>query len=65
VTRVRSYDARFAGVAYPGETLRVRMRRERAGAAAPPGADVPVRVEVTAVERGDAPVLTETVVGCG
>ncbi|MCZ9337482.1 3-alpha,7-alpha,12-alpha-trihydroxy-5-beta-cholest-24-enoyl-CoA hydratase, partial [Streptomyces sp. TRM76130] len=31
VTRVRDYRARFAGVVYPGETLRVRMWRERGG----------------------------------
>ncbi|MEU9338919.1 MaoC/PaaZ C-terminal domain-containing protein [Streptomyces sp. NPDC048290] len=51
--RVRSYATRFAGVVYPGETLRVRMWR--------PGPDT-VRVEVGAVERGEAPVLTDTVV---
>ncbi|MFD7130204.1 MaoC/PaaZ C-terminal domain-containing protein [Streptomyces sp. NPDC059894] len=52
VTRVRSYTTRFAGVVYPGETLRVRLWR-RAGA---------VRATVSAVERGDAPVLTDTLV---
>ncbi|MER6125040.1 MaoC/PaaZ C-terminal domain-containing protein [Streptomyces sp. NPDC001795] len=52
VTRVRSYTTRFAGVVYPGETLRIRMWRE---------ADR-VRVAVSAVERGDAPVLTDTIV---
>ncbi|MFE0382894.1 MaoC/PaaZ C-terminal domain-containing protein [Streptomyces bungoensis] len=52
VTRVRAYTTRFAGVVYPGETLRVRMWR--AGGA--------VRVEVDAVERGGAPVLVDTVV---
>ncbi|MER6354113.1 MaoC/PaaZ C-terminal domain-containing protein [Streptomyces sp. NPDC001634] len=52
VTRVRSYTTRFAGVVYPGETLRIRMWRE---------ADR-VRVAVRAVERGDAPVLTDTIV---
>ncbi|MFD7504756.1 MaoC/PaaZ C-terminal domain-containing protein [Streptomyces sp. NPDC059850] len=52
VARVRSYATRFAGVVYPGETLRVRMWRE------------PGRVQVTAsaVERDDAPVLGDTVV---
>jgi acyl dehydratase len=52
VARVRSYATRFAGVVYPGETLRVRMWE--------PG---PGRVHVTAsaVERDDAPVLTDTV----
>ncbi|KUN85966.1 3-alpha,7-alpha,12-alpha-trihydroxy-5-beta-cholest-24-enoyl-CoA hydratase [Streptomyces bungoensis] len=52
VTRVRAYTTRFAGVVYPGETLRVRMWR----------ADGAVRVEVGAVERDDAPVLADTVV---
>ncbi len=53
VTRVRSYATRFAGVVYPGETLRVRMWRQGSGG---------VRVSVTAVEREDAPVLADTVV---
>ncbi|MDO0927952.1 MaoC/PaaZ C-terminal domain-containing protein [Streptomyces sp. TG1A-8] len=60
VTPVRSCAARFTGVVYPGETLRVRMWRqagERAG-----GGDGSVRVAVSAVERDDAPVLTGTVV---
>ncbi|KOV68089.1 3-alpha,7-alpha,12-alpha-trihydroxy-5-beta-cholest-24-enoyl-CoA hydratase [Streptomyces sp. AS58] len=52
VTRVRSYTTRFAGVVYPGETLRIRMWR-REGA---------VRVAVSAVERDDAPVLADTIV---
>ncbi|MFH9983861.1 MaoC/PaaZ C-terminal domain-containing protein [Streptomyces sp. NPDC017179] len=52
VTRVRSWSTRFAGVVYPGETLRVRMWRREGG----------VRVAVSAVEREDAPVLTGTVV---
>ncbi|MFF3497792.1 MaoC/PaaZ C-terminal domain-containing protein [Streptomyces sp. NPDC003247] len=52
VTRVRSYATRFAGVVYPGETLRVRLWR-RAGT---------VRAAVSAVERDDAPVLTDTLV---
>ncbi|GAB2841355.1 MaoC/PaaZ C-terminal domain-containing protein [Streptomyces deserti] len=52
VTRVRSYATRFAGVVYPGETLRIRMWR-RAGE---------VRVAVSAVERGDTPVLVDTIV---
>ncbi|GGT11261.1 MULTISPECIES: MaoC/PaaZ C-terminal domain-containing protein [Streptomyces] len=55
VTRVRAYRTRFAGVAYPGETLRIRMWEE-------PGR---VRVEVGAAERGDAPVLADTVVEHG
>ncbi|KES04834.1 3-alpha,7-alpha,12-alpha-trihydroxy-5-beta-cholest-24-enoyl-CoA hydratase [Streptomyces toyocaensis] len=53
VTRVRSCATRFAGVVYPGETLRIRMWR----------GDGEVRVTVSAVERGDAPVLTDAVVG--
>ncbi|OSZ57437.1 3-alpha,7-alpha,12-alpha-trihydroxy-5-beta-cholest-24-enoyl-CoA hydratase [Streptomyces pharetrae CZA14] len=49
VARVRGYAARFAGVVHPGETLRVRMWRE----------DGEIRVDVSAVERGDAPVLAD------
>ncbi|KMS81370.1 3-alpha,7-alpha,12-alpha-trihydroxy-5-beta-cholest-24-enoyl-CoA hydratase [Streptomyces leeuwenhoekii] len=52
VGRVRSYTTRFAGVAYPGETLRVRMWRREGR----------IRLTVTAVERDDAPVLADTVV---
>ncbi|MEU9441381.1 MaoC/PaaZ C-terminal domain-containing protein [Streptomyces sp. NPDC048304] len=52
VTRVRSYTTRFAGVVYPGETLRIRMWRRKGS----------VQVVVSAVERGDAPVLADTVV---
>ncbi|MFI9610504.1 MaoC/PaaZ C-terminal domain-containing protein [Streptomyces sp. NPDC052023] len=52
VTRVRSYTTRFAGVVYPGETLRIRMWRQEAG----------VRVAVSSAERDDAPVLADTVV---
>ncbi|MBZ6250219.1 MaoC/PaaZ C-terminal domain-containing protein [Streptomyces olivaceus] len=62
VTRVRGYRTRFAGVVYPGETLRVRMWR----AAAPEGGRTrTVRVAVGAVERDDAPVLADTVVALG
>ncbi|MEU0083543.1 MaoC/PaaZ C-terminal domain-containing protein [Streptomyces sp. NPDC006274] len=53
VTRVRSYTARFAGVVLPGETLRVRMWADGDGR---------VQATVTAVERGDAPVLADTLV---
>ncbi|AIR98117.1 MaoC/PaaZ C-terminal domain-containing protein [Streptomyces glaucescens] len=49
VTRVRGCTARFAGVVHPGETLRVRMWR---------GAGE-IRMDVGAVERGDAPVLAD------
>jgi acyl dehydratase len=52
VTRVRAYTTRFAGVVFPGETLRIRMWRS----------DGAVRVAVSAVERDDAPVLADTVV---
>ncbi len=53
VARVRSYATRFAGVVHPGETLRIRAW------SVPPGR---VQVLATVVERGDAPVLTDTVV---
>ncbi|MCX4401085.1 MaoC/PaaZ C-terminal domain-containing protein [Streptomyces sp. NBC_01764] len=52
VSRVRSYTTRFAGVVYPGETLRIRMWRREGS----------VRVAVSAVEQDDAPVLADTVV---
>ncbi len=53
VARVRSCATRFAGVVYPGETLRIRLWR----------GDGEVRVTVGAVEREDAPVLPDTTVG--
>ncbi|OIK02388.1 3-alpha,7-alpha,12-alpha-trihydroxy-5-beta-cholest-24-enoyl-CoA hydratase [Streptomyces sp. MUSC 14] len=53
VSRVRSYSTRFAGVVFPGETLRIRMWQGEGSA---------VRVAVSAVERGDAPVLADTIV---
>ncbi|MFE6284284.1 MaoC/PaaZ C-terminal domain-containing protein [Streptomyces sp. NPDC057877] len=53
VTRVREYRTRFAGVVYPGETLRVRMWRT---------SGTTVQVAVSAVERDDAPALADTVV---
>jgi acyl dehydratase len=56
VTRVREYRTRFAGVVYPGETLRVRMWRAGDGV---------VRAAVSAVERDDAAVLADTVVRHG
>lgn len=52
VARIRSCSTRFAGVVFPGETLRIRMWRT-------PGR---VQVSVAAVERDDAPVLADTVV---
>lgn len=50
--RVDSFRTRFAGVVFPGETLRMRMWQS-------PGR---VRLAVSAVERDDAPVLTDTIV---
>ncbi|MFF3337643.1 MaoC/PaaZ C-terminal domain-containing protein [Streptomyces flavidovirens] len=52
VARVNAYSTRFAGVVFPGETLRLRMWKS-------PGR---VQVSVTAVERDDAPVLADTTV---
>lgn len=52
VTRVSAYRTRFAGVVFPGETLRIRMW---------PG-NGRVQVTVSAVERDDAPVLADTLV---
>ncbi|QLH21403.1 MaoC/PaaZ C-terminal domain-containing protein [Streptomyces sp. Rer75] len=52
VARVGSYTTRFAGVVYPGETLRIRMWRDEGR----------VQVTASAVERDDAPVLGDTVV---
>lgn len=54
VSRVRGYRARFVGVVYPGETLRIRMWR----------AAGEVRAEVSAVERGDTPVLADGRIQC-
>ncbi|MEV6318713.1 MaoC/PaaZ C-terminal domain-containing protein [Streptomyces sp. NPDC051776] len=51
-TRVRSYGTRFAGVVFPGETLRIRMWRGEGS----------VQAEVTVADRDDAPVLGDTVV---
>ncbi|WKX70075.1 MaoC/PaaZ C-terminal domain-containing protein [Streptomyces sp. XD-27] len=52
VGRVRSYATRFAGIVFPGETLRLRLWRD----------ETRVQASVTAVERDDAPVLADTVV---
>ncbi|MFF2813274.1 MaoC/PaaZ C-terminal domain-containing protein [Streptomyces sp. NPDC058000] len=58
VSRVRSYTTRFAGVVFPGETLRIRLWREQPEE----GGGGRIRVSVTAAERDDAPVLADTVV---
>ncbi|MGH4027939.1 MaoC/PaaZ C-terminal domain-containing protein [Actinomycetota bacterium Odt1-20B] len=52
VSRVTSYSTRFAGIVFPGETLRIALWES-------PGR---VQVSVTAVERDDAPVLADTLV---
>jgi acyl dehydratase len=52
VARIGAYSTRFAGVVFPGETLRIRMW---AGGGR-------VQVAVTAAERDDAPVLADTLV---
>ncbi|MFG1641439.1 MaoC/PaaZ C-terminal domain-containing protein [Amycolatopsis sp. NPDC049252] len=50
-SRVRSFATKFAGVVFPGETLRTRIWR----------GDDRLLVSTSAVEREDAPVLTDTV----
>ena len=52
VGRIRSFGARFAGVAFPGETLRIEMWT----------GEGTVSVAVSAVERDGAPVLDSTLV---
>ncbi|MFD8500721.1 MaoC/PaaZ C-terminal domain-containing protein [Amycolatopsis sp. NPDC059657] len=52
-SRFGSFSTKFAGVVYPGETLRTRVWQE-------PGRFV---VLTTAPERDDAPVLADTVLG--
>jgi acyl dehydratase len=52
VSQVASYSTRFAGVLYPGETLRTRVWQD----------DKTLLVTSSAVERDDAAVLTETTV---
>ncbi|WP_328909899.1 MaoC/PaaZ C-terminal domain-containing protein [Streptomyces sp. NBC_00234] len=52
VGRIRSFSARFAGVAFPGETLRIEMWT----------GEGTVSVAVSAVERDGAPVLDSTLV---
>jgi len=51
VTRVASFSTRFAGILFPGETLRVRAWETPTGC----------RALATAADRDDAPVLDETV----
>ncbi|MGH3309247.1 MAG: MaoC/PaaZ C-terminal domain-containing protein [Streptomyces sp.] len=62
VARVRGYGTRFAGVVFPGETLRVRMWEEKDGGGEGEHGAGRVRLAVTAVERDDAPVLADTVI---
>ena len=50
VTLIRSYSARFAGVVYPGETLRIQLWSE----------DDRLVVTASTVERAD-PVLADGV----
>ncbi|MBO1333179.1 MaoC/PaaZ C-terminal domain-containing protein [Streptomyces sp. VRA16 Mangrove soil] len=52
VSRITRYGTRFAGIVFPGETLRVRMWQG-------PGR---IQVTVSAVERDEAPVLADTVI---
>lgn len=52
VSRITAYRTRFAGVVFPGETLRIRMW----------AGDGRVQVTVAAAERDDAPVLADTLV---
>ncbi|MFE7704645.1 MaoC/PaaZ C-terminal domain-containing protein [Streptomyces sp. NPDC057486] len=52
VARIGAYSTRFAGVVFPGETLRIRMW----------AGDGRIQVAVTAAERDDAPVLADTLV---
>ncbi|MFD7690922.1 MaoC/PaaZ C-terminal domain-containing protein [Streptomyces sp. NPDC059781] len=64
VTRVRSYATRFAGVVYPGETLRIRMWRGDGVVRVVVGAamGVPPRERSREWGSGDAPVLADTTV---
>jgi acyl dehydratase len=50
-SRVAAYSARFAGVVYPGETLRTRVWRE----------GKQLILGTTVAERDDAPALSDTV----
>lgn len=51
VTRVASFSTRFAGVLFPGETVRVRAWQTETG----------YQATATAINRDDAPVLDEAV----
>jgi acyl dehydratase len=51
VTRVETFSTRFAGVLFPGETLRIRAWQTPSG----------YQAVATSVNRDDAPVLDETV----
>lgn len=51
VDRVGTWSATFAGVVFPGETLRVRIWHEADG----------LVVTATALDRGEAPVLSDAV----
>lgn len=51
VTKVASFSTRFAGVLFPGESLRVHAWQTKTG----------YQATATAVNRDDAPVLDETV----
>jgi len=50
VTRVASFGTRFAGILFPGETLRVRAWQTEEG----------YRATATSIDRDDAPVLDDT-----
>ncbi|MBW1603478.1 MaoC family dehydratase N-terminal domain-containing protein [Streptomyces sp. JJ66] len=52
-SRVRGYRTRFAGVVFPGETLRIRAWRLD---------EHRLQAAVTVADRDDAPVLSDTVV---
>jgi acyl dehydratase len=51
VTRVAEFGTRFAGVLFPGESLRIRAWQTETG----------YQATATAIDRDDAPVLDETV----
>ncbi|MFC1400239.1 MULTISPECIES: MaoC/PaaZ C-terminal domain-containing protein [Streptacidiphilus] len=52
-SRVLSYSTRFAGIFFPGETLRIRVWDEGGSR---------LLVSATSVDRADAPVLADTVI---